>query len=372
MPRPPARPIRVLHIASGDAWGGAERVISLLVAGSAKRAEVEIECLLLNEGRLAKELRELGVDVDVVDETQRSFAQLCGDIRRHIRDRGFDVHHVHRYKELAAILLATLPGRSRAAITVHGLEPRKQLSWQLLTRAWSLLYAAVLRGVRIVAVSPELERRLRRALPGGRIRRIPNPLPPGPGQAPAPDLRERFGWKSDAKLVGFVGRLETVKGPDRLVEIARLCDATTHFVLVGGGSMEAELRAAIADHGLLDRVRCAGELPDAAARIGELDVLAMTSRHEGLPMVLLEAAASDTPVISFEVGGVSDLVDGSPGARLISDGDLDGFAAALDRMIEDPDLPQHATAWGAGVRSRMQLPSVIDAYLDLYREIRGD
>ena len=359
--------MKVLHLASDDAWGGAERALLLIVDGTRTQPGVEVSVLLFNEGALGHALRERGVPVTVLPERTASFLGLVRALRRHLEAMGIDVVHAHRYKE---ILLAALahPRRCRFVVTVHGLEPWRQAGLAATLRTWCCLAVARARGARFAAVSGELARRLARRLGPGRVSRIPNPIAPRPHAEGAPDLRARCGWPAERPLVGFVGRLEIVKGPDRLLDVAQLGPCAAGFVLLGSGSLANALAQRVAEQDLSERVSLLGEVPDAAALLPQLDVLAMTSRHEGLPMVLLEAAAAGVPVVAYDVGGVRELLDGGPAARCVADGDAAGFAAALAEVLTDREASRAAAAaWGASVGERFGAARTRAAYLTLYR-----
>jgi len=198
---------------------------------------------------------------------------------------------------------------------------------------------------------------------------IPNPMPTIADGMKVPDLRRKFGWPTSRPLVGFVGRLESVKGPDIFVEMAGRCRIDAGFVLVGGGSLAPELAARVAATGLTNRVAFLGEVPDAAPYIRQFDVLALPSRHEGLPLVLMEAVASEVPIVAFDVGGVREILHTSgPGARLIVPTDRDGFREAVEQFLSDRDCARTAAARAAEViRSEFSLEAVASSYRDMYR-----
>ena len=141
-------------------------------------------------------------------------------------------------------------------------------------------------------------------------------------------------------------------------------------MLIGGGSLAASLASRIAAEGLAGRVALIGEVPDAGAYLPQLDVLAMTSRHEGLPMVLLEAAAADLPVVAYDVGGVREILDDGPASRRIRDGDAAAFAAALAAMLSaarSRRTPRRPRRGARRVRDRFDAARTSAAYLSLYR-----
>jgi glycosyltransferase involved in cell wall biosynthesis len=158
-----------------------------------------------------------------------------------------------------------------------------------------------------------------------------------------------------------------VKGPDRFVELATRHTGDAGFVLIGAGSYEAELRNRVAERGLSSRVAFLGHVDDAVAWIRELDLVAVPSRHEGFPMVLLEAATCGVPAVAFDVGGVREVLDGAPREWLIDDGCLEAFEEAMTRLLDRrAESKDAAKRWAAQVRARYGLAAVVDAYSSVY------
>src|SRR5262249_20052866 len=154
--------MKVVHIASGDTWGGAERVLALLAEGIREQANCSVEVLLFNEGRLADRLRDGGIEVDVIPESELSFPRLACAARRWLDARRPDVIHAHRYKEILVAAFANASRNRGFVATVHGLEPSSQLTRARAVLVWSSLVAAKLAGAHVVAVSDELTHRLKR------------------------------------------------------------------------------------------------------------------------------------------------------------------------------------------------------------------
>jgi glycosyltransferase involved in cell wall biosynthesis len=157
-------------------------------------------------------------------------------------------------------------------------------------------------------------------------------------------VRERaaLGLAPEAFAVGAVSRLAPEKDLGHLLRALRLLadgDATaghrTVALLVGpdGGAraaLEAEARAL----GLTDRVRFLGPRADVPAVLRALDVFALTSRYEGVPLALLEAMAMGLPVVATAVGSIPEVVDGN--AYLVQE--PPETAAALGELYRDPAL----------------------------------
>lgn len=152
--------------------------------------------------------------------------------------------------------------------------------------------------------------------------------------------RLRLGLPPNEPLVLAVGRLVPVKGLDVLLEaLDRMARAGVSFtaLIVGYGPLRASLQCTAAARGLTGRVRLIGavaheELPDWYRAA---NVVALPSRSEGVPGVLLEAVACGIPFVASDVGGVAEIGHGGLG-RLVPAGDPVALAAALTKVLAAP------------------------------------
>jgi glycosyltransferase involved in cell wall biosynthesis len=145
----------------------------------------------------------------------------------------------------------------------------------------------------------------------------------------------------------FVSRMEREKGALDAVTVMQAlteADTTVHGVLVGGGSLAADVRRAAQSSrgrieylGALDREALNREYARAA-------VVLMPSRFEGLGMVALEAQAAGTPVVGFDVDGLRDAV--GVGGVLVPAGDMAAMREAVLRLLDDPGRRAEAGARG--------------------------
>lgn len=347
-------------------------MVAILLAGSRDTPNIRGEALLFNEGRLADTLRSIDVPVHVIPENGRSFGLLVLEVRRWLRGKAIDVVHAHRYKEILLTVLARRPRQAGLIVTVHGLQPRVQLTANDFLLNWTAFLAARLTGARFVAVSKELTERLAARIGRQCVVHIPNPVPPLPAVEGQPDLHSILEWDPRRRIVGFVGRLEHVKGPDVFIDLAARCRGNVGFVLIGSGALKGHLAARVAAEGLVDRVAFLGEVPDATAYLRQLDLLVLSSRDEGLPLILLEAAACQVPVVAFNVGGVSEVLDGSRAARLVAPGDIGGLQRAVSDLLEDrEEIEGEAAKWAGSVRARFTVTRTLAAYAALYEVAAG-
>jgi len=134
----------------------------------------------------------------------------------------------------------------------------------------------------------------------------------------------------------FVSRMEREKGALDALSVLEVLteDPQVHGVMVGGGSLEAEIRRVAAASG--GRIEYLGALDRAALdhEYARAAVVVMPSRFEGLGMVALEAQAAGTPVAGFDVDGLRDAV--GVGGVLVPSGDLPALRAAVSGLLANP------------------------------------
>jgi glycosyltransferase involved in cell wall biosynthesis len=187
------------------------------------------------------------------------------------------------------------------------------------------------------------------------------------------EFRKMLGIPADAPLVGFVGRLASEKGPDTFVLAAKHVhrqQPDVHFVLVGEGPMEADLVQMIEDLELRGRVHLAGLWPDTSQVYPALDVLAQTSRVEGMPLALLEGMACALPVVAIAVGGVSELVVVGTTGVLVGPGDWEGIGNAVLALLANPKQLAHMGQAGRQrVETLFSLENSVKLTGDLFRRL---
>jgi len=131
-----------------------------------------------------------------------------------------------------------------------------------------------------------------------------------------------------------VAELAPRKRPLLLIDTITALPDTYSLVIVGDGPLHDAIEAHARSRGVRDRVVLTGRLDDVRPKLCEADVCISTSRQEGLPRSLLEAAASGIPVAGMDARGVSDIIR-QCGGRTVKDGDVEGLAEAVQSLIAD-------------------------------------
>ena len=198
-------------------------------------------------------------------------------------------------------------------------------------------------------------------IPASRIEVLPNGV----------DAIDVPGVDHEDGRVLFVGRLEREKGVlDALALLQTLVDRLRGAcgVVVGGGSLEPEVRRAAASSG--GRIEYLGALDRAALNreYARAALVVVPSRFEGLGMVALEAQAAGTPVVGFDVDGLRDAV--RDGGVLVAPGDMVSLRDAAAAMLDDPARRAEAGALGrATVLAEHSWEAVGARLVDIYASL---
>ena len=171
--------------------------------------------------------------------------------------------------------------------------------------------------------------------------------------APGGALRAEIGAAPDDFVVGVVGRLAAVKQPELALDVfAMLAGRYTnlHLAFVGDGTLRSlvERRIGALAPDLSRRAHLLGAREGMPAVLADLDAVLLSSRSEGLPIALVEAAASARPVVASDVGGVGEIV-AHERTGFLGRG-VDELAFGLAQLLDDPRLGP-----AMGLRARMRV-----------------
>jgi glycosyltransferase involved in cell wall biosynthesis len=336
--------LRVTHVVLSLECGGLERmVLSLVRAGRARGQEVSAVCLE-QPGTLAAQVEAAGARVLCAEKRPGLRPGTAGRLAAMFEDLRPDVIHTH---QIGALLYAgNAAGRVGVPVvhTEHGNHLKWLTSWIRRMKMRLLYRQASRRATRFCCVSAEIAEAVKGAgIDARKVVVVPNGIDTNavPPEAEVNELRHRLALPAGAPVIGTVGRLTEIKRQDLLIEAyARLKakHSRAHLLLVGDGDWQSKLEAQAATLGVASSVHFAGYQPNPEVCFRLMDVFALTSRSEGMPVALLEAWAAGLPVAASRVGGVPELMDDGRNGLLFDFPDVSGLMVALDRLLGDKDL----------------------------------
>jgi len=192
------------------------------------------------------------------------------------------------------------------------------------------------------------------------------------GLAVAERIQHRCGRRP---CIGMIARLSHEKGIDIMLSaMSRLQRQGKDYALVilGEGQLRGRIEQQIEDYGLGEHVLLTGYVENASQLMFRLDLLAIPSRTEGLPMTLLEAMASRVPVIASRVGQIPLVLKNGECGHLIDPGDDRGLADGITRIVEERQYRDGLVANASRrVMAEYSITRAAGKYSNLYRELVG-
>ena len=338
--------LRIQHVIGSFQIGGAERYALQLASRQAREGH-DVHVVALAGGPLIDVFRDAGITLQTMPKMARLDPTLPARLASlFVRN---DVHVVHTHNP-PPLVYASLAARTVGAVLVHtkhGVNQDRQRRMWLRRVLANLVH-------RVVAVSEDTARH---AVDQGevgfdRVHVIPSGVDTDVFR-PRPDARDRIrdelGIGPEEWVIGTVGRLVPEKNHASLLRAAAplLRDGNARLLLVGQGPERPTLEALARQLGIENKVLLAGIRQDTHDVLSAMDVFALSSRTEGMPLALLEAMATELAVVCTRVGGIPALLEGSGAGALVPPGNDDMLASELRRLHGDREEARRM-----GVRAR--------------------
>lgn len=354
-----------------DRIAGAERQLMLLAQGLARRGwRVSVIALTGAGGDAAATLRSDGVAFLSL-RMKKGLSDPRGWIRlrRWLRSENPEIVHAHlphaawmaRWSRLAAPVRVVIDTIHTTATGTPGRRWGYRWSRWLPDKVTAVSYA--------VAEAYSAARMATAA----QLTVVPNGIDADrwkPDAALRNKLRDELGMQSSFLWLA-VGRLEEVKDYPALLHAMAALPPDAQLVIAGSGTLKDELMALSKALALENRVRFLGFEPDLLRWMQAADGLVLSSRWEGLPMAVLEAAACEVPAVVTDVAGTREAVLPGETGWLAQAGDADNLAATMRRLMSRSEAER--SAMGACARHfvlrKFSLNAVLDQWEALYAQL---
>jgi len=354
------RRLAILELRSVRGTGGGPEKTILFGAECADRTRFAVTVCYIRDDRddvFGIDARAANLDIDYVEIRERhSFdVRIWPQLRRLVRDRRIDIVHGHDYKtNLLAYLISKRLG-VHALATSHGWTGNTKRELWLYYPADKRLLA---RFKRVIAVSSDIKNDLVRA--GARPERIEmmlNAIDPAAfrrNPSEVSDVRRALDFKPGEFVIGAVGRLESQKRFDLLIEAfapLALEQPGLQLVIVGDGSCRHALESQAIALGIRSQCRFLGHRGDISTLHHAFDLFVQSSEYEGTPNAVLEAMAMETPLVATDVGGTRDLARPGVEGLIVPPHSVSALRSAIQDVLGDPES---ARARAAAARRRIE------------------
>ena len=358
------RRISVLHVNSGNMYGGVESILTALAALRGLCPSLEPQFALCQEGRSSRELRGAGAPVHMLGAVRISRPWTVWRARRRLREilesQRFEMVICHMPWSLAVFGPVVHSARVRLGFWAHGLHTG---------RHWLESWARRASPDVAIANSQYTQSGVKDLFPDVPCQIIYPPLefPAISGSAERrSSVRSALGVSEETVVIVQVSRLEAWKGHALHVDaLARLGDIRAPWVcwMVGGAQRPEEeaylrgLQAKVRAAGLTDRIQFLGQRQDVAELLGAADLFCQPNQGpEPFGIVFVEALRAGLPVVATALGGAREIIDDSCGS-LTPAGDGAALSAALRSLIEDRDLRARLGGGGPARAARLCDPA---------------
>lgn len=388
--------MKILHIITRSQWGGAQKIVCEL-AESQMLAGNTVVVMCGEKGRLTEVLLAHGISVKENPYLRRAPGLADGlalyRIWREIR-QGYDIVHAHSTKAGILSRVLRIKGGFRICFTVHGFGVTgEHPAWlQVLYHRLERFLAAFTDGLIFVSQADcqtaEKKGWLKRARRFCVIHNgILSSLAGGSKGAleTGPAVRGDLGVPADGFLIGNLARAVWVKNPEFWLQAAESYlreNEKAYFVWFGAGPELASMRKQVQgmDVTLRSHFVFPGEVEGGDGIVESLDVLFLSSRSEGMPLVVLEGMQKKRAILAPALPGLCEVLgtrgnrgeeteDGRVAGLLYEPGNLRNVLAAL-RQLEDPDYRRVLGQEGnARVHSEYSADRMALEYEELYRSI---
>lgn len=359
MTSPPGDVLRILLVTKGLDIGGIERmVVGLAVSLSASGHEVEVALVNDRRNRLVPDLDAARVKVHELGGTDRMGWMGVVGLGRLVRSKQYDIVHVHG--PLPSVVCRLVPGARPIVTTSHtpltALRRPTRSAWRLTAR----------RDAAHIVVSERVGRSI-----GVPFTVIPHGI--DAAEVAAASRSVRTSGHGDVLMICVASHRPAKNYPNllRAVAAARSTEPRLRLVAIGEGPDLVRNRRLARQLGVDDIVSFEAPTPDVLERIAGADLLVVSSDWEGQPMVISEALAVGTPVVSTAVGQAEGLVTDNVG-RVVAPGDHDGLGEAIAELAADGALRSAMSTAAVEQGSEWTLDDAVDAHLRVYAAARGD
>lgn len=262
-------------------------------------------------------------------------------LRRVVVSNGYNIVHLSASKAGLIGVISTIGLNVNVIFTPHALRSQAYPKLSPM-RASAVLAERFIcrRADAVVAVSPDEALQIidGNLAPPRLVHVLENGVDLNDLSGPSSVTRAEIGVPAGARLVGSIARLSAQKAPLDFVRVAAAVGdqfQDAHFVMVGSGPLEDDVRRAVEGTNLEGRFSLLGWRSDALEILKLFDVFVSTSRYEGFPFTLLEAAAARKPLVCTTAAGIRCFVQHGESGLLAKIGDWKSMAEEVCAILAD-------------------------------------
>jgi glycosyltransferase involved in cell wall biosynthesis len=369
------RRLRVLSVLDSPSdQGGAERfALGLASYLPRERFEPWVCSTRFATPQASEALADAGVShISLRRRTGKLDVHRLGGLAMLLKLGRFDIVHAHMF---GSNVWGTVLGKLCNVPVIIAHEHNWSYSGGLARRTIDRHVIARL-ATRFVAVSESNRTRMieLEGIPAEKVVVLPTAYIPHRETGPT-DIRAELGLAPDARVIAVAATLRVEKALEVMISatahvVRRFPEA--HLVIAGDGPQRDVLEAQVASTGLVGHVHLLGERHDVTSILQTVDVGALSSDWEGMPLFVLECMTTGTPVVATNVGGLPEMVEHDHTGLLVPPRDPGALAHAIEALLADPDRARRLAQAAAERTHQFTIDRVAHRFADLYEQLVRD
>jgi L-malate glycosyltransferase len=369
--------MKVLHLISGGETGGSKNHLLSLLQQFNKE---DILLGVFQEGKLSQEAREIGLPLVIFGQSSRYDFSVLKKIASLIKQERISIVHTHGPRANLYTYFLKKRINFKWITTVHSDPSKDFIKGGVKGRVFTWLNMRILRGIDyFFAVSNRFKEMLVGfGLDPDKIYVIYNGIS-FEGMYEQKVFRKDIGLTEEDFVMIMVARLHPIKGHELVFESIKLLKdegiTDIKLLLVGDGPMKAELNEKVEKLALSPHVSFLGFQKDVHSYLALSDVKLLASYSESFPLVILESARAETPVISTDVGGVKDLINDPSLGWVVPVGDVQALTRAMKEAIADKkngSLKQKGVNLMDNASSKYSVQNLYTDTISTYEKIKDE
>jgi sugar transferase (PEP-CTERM/EpsH1 system associated) len=367
--------IKILHVLDSLGIGGMERVVIDVANGLGPAIFEQTVCCISRRGEASSFLRE-GVSCIDLGKGSKADHLMPLKIARVIRQEKPDIIHTQSWSGVDTAIARLLARGARLVHSEHGRNLPHIYSepWKRKIARRCLYHTADI----VFAISNEVRSYYcgETGFPIDRVRVIPNGIDLRRiDKVDRQGIREELRIAHDEFVIGTVARLDQTKDTITLARaFTRLYRSIPapklKLLVVGDGDKKAGIEKYLDEQGLSGAAILTGIRHDVPRLLGAMNIFALSSLSEGMPITVLEAMCASLPVVATKVGALPDLVEEGLTGFLVEPKNEEDLAERIARFYKNNEMTRK---FGLAARHKIereyQLERMLERYADLYLSV---
>ncbi len=369
--------IRILEMIDRPSLGGGQRAL-LLLAAHLDKQQFKVMVGSAGGGPLEEEAKRLGLPHFRISMGKRLDCRAVASMAEMLRQNEVSILHTHG--GVAGFFGRLAARRAKTPVVVHTLHGIHYLHYRnpLLRQFYIFLerkFSQWTQALILVSQADFMRARRLKLAAAEKMFFISNGIDVQLAlrEEDAAARKESLGWPAGAPVIGTVARLHRQKGISYLVDaVPAIVSAfpQARVVIVGEGPWGRKLRKRARRKGLNGHLFFLGEREDALDLLSLFDIFILPSLWEGLPFVLIEAAALGRPIVATAVDGIAEMIEHRKTGLLVPPRSAGALAEAVIRLLQDrKEAKRLAQTARAIIPSRYPLRRMVEQTQNLYLEL---